>query len=727
MELTNTFEEEQENLFDSYNVLDEDARPDRLSAICMALRCLGVSTEILDKLVEELNNKHKIAGFAPQEWKGYMSVANGFTGVRTGLVTADPDNFSNILRQARKALPELQGEDSVLATLRRAKVHHEIFVDLRSGTVLVKADVGTSAALYNPAGDISACSEGFGNLVSVTATPYKTMSMVKDFVPKFALASYLMQVMSPNDKLILGKAHTGLALLADDINKYQNATSLGFTKNFDLVRNPLPKDVSPKAHVLNLDERLASKKNLFPQFVELVRGAKVTQNLIAACDKLKTVLTSLQPIPDPEGKRSVLYAAPAGGPQEFWNAIALLRVFRDKAANATKMGAAIGGAHHAEVIRKQLVPMRFLGFIDDQSLYGTKYVGSTEWEMGHIIRDNKYVVPVVSGAIDSAAFYEHFKAYNREPIPYGADVKRYLVGCGDSNIVRVQGIKGIFMDINDIPDVPDVRVKNALEYEWLPDDIVFSDVFVKDPVARVYWKTVNQAAYADAKAESGVKAQTSLTAFERTFCMIDWLVRRKVREFCAKLILEPCNAFTAFVEAAKGYKLMWFPGGRGHNGEVYVHFRMLEEGEEAEEFTELTMQTIVRQYLGVALASAVSRLVCALTFKVDLPPLSNLMMPVTFDKDGRRHKVVTKTTWVDVWPTVKVKPTLGVAFKTTDIEDEGVAEGFGGKIEADVEGEGQEVGEYPPLPPAQPQPVVGAPPTPVVIEQDIVQVFADED
>jgi len=206
--------------------------------------------------------------------------------------------------------------------------------------------------------------------------------------------------------------------------------------------------------------------------------------------------------------------------------------------DASKHPTATGGAHFCEVLRKQIIALEAMGV-----MYCPPAIGEVLGKCG--IKLNRY---------------EH------------TDAKKVIfVGAGDKNITYVDGIKARFVD----------KV-TAKQYDILCEDFDSIDLkehvdsrFFSDAMASVGF--IQNVVLKSANS-GGAIGSVPVTEFKRSWYFAERLAVAEVHEFCVKIVVDedPCEKFTTFL---KHYDVEFFPGGRGHNMEMFLRCIRREDGD----------------------------------------------------------------------------------------------------------------------------------------------------
>jgi len=305
------------------------------------------------------------------------------------------------------------------------------------------------------------------------------------------------------------------------------------------------------------------------------------------------------------------------------------------------VGVGYGTDHSTEVLRKQYIPLEMLGFVKTESAKGSVV---TEGE------DGGYFMTVSS----NEQRYTNIRILYDEVLPsVPSTARRFFVGCGDSNAHMIAGIDCTLINIKNC-DVPNVLVADALSYGWNPDDIIFCDGYATHESCTKYYSRLNSSSTSNVSGSGeGVKAGTTLSEFQLTWCFAEYFMSKGVKYFSVKILLEPdASLIPKLVLLHNAYHCVWSMGGRGHNGEVFLtcHKR---GGSSTVQYTELAMRLIVYRYLCYAVSCNIGRFISIRLMKLVVPPIASFIQPRTYDVSGKcasRYDIKLS----ELWPTIKL-------------------------------------------------------------------------
>jgi hypothetical protein len=506
---------------------------DPISALLMALRLTGISTQLLDNLRGEICSQNFAPSFKKDVWQSHLGTASLFTGKVMGTVTYDPVSYVYITSPSKTKYPELQAEPNIMSVFKRSKVSCNVFVDLSTGSVTLKGAGRDVTAYFNKAGDVIGASHTFPVVSGTTATPYRSPSRVSDLIPKYVWGSVMSRPFTEKDANDIAKVSVDLCQVMQALVPCRARYLTEMRNNLKLVTNPL--SGNPSAQVLELDGRLNGFGNL-PRFMEDWRKSISlhTTKLVALADSFisfKSVRVAEINFVVPAPRTTILnlqiandiFRGMRGGP----------------AADATKFSSLCGGSNTAGVVRKQFVPLRMLGFIDVSELKTSKRVNVDANSPLAVTFGEQSVVTAIEDYVHGG---EWDRVLQTRSVPKAPELenggKRYLVGCGDSNIHYVAGLSATMMDVKAVPHARQFICKNALEFDFNPADYAFSDAYCKDIVARTYWASEFPEEYNfDVHDGESARAGTSLDPFELTFCFAHRFMKRGLKAFSAKVHL----------------------------------------------------------------------------------------------------------------------------------------------------------------------------------------------
>jgi len=634
---------------------------DPISALLMALRLTGISTQLLEELKREISSQNFAPSFKKDVWQSHLGTASLFTGKVVGSVTYDPVSYVYITSPSKTKYPELQAEPNIMSVFKRSKVSCNVFIDLSTGNVTLKGAGRDVTAYFNKAGDVIGASHTFPVVSGATATPYRSPSRVPDIIPKYVWGSVMSRPFTEKDANDIAKVSVDLCQVMQALVPCRARYLTEMRNNLKLVTNAL--SGNPSVQVLELDGRLNSFGNL-PRFMGDWRKSIElhTTKLVALADSFisfKSVRVAEINFVVPSPRTTILNLQIAND------------IFRNMrggpASDATKFSSLCGGSNTAGVVRKQFVPLRMLGFIDASELKTSRRVTvGTNSPLAVMFGDQ--------GVVTDIEDYTHGDEWDRvlqtRFVPKAPkledDGKRYLVGCGDSNIHYVAGLSAIMMDVKAVPHARQFICKNALEFDFKPADQAFSDAYCKDIVARTYWATEFPDEYNfDVHEGESARAGTSLDPFELTFCFAHRFMKCGLKAFSVKVHF--CNIgrrWDVLVDLFNKYHVVITLGGRVHNGEVYLTCFLLPE-EPVDQYEREGVEAIVLRYAGAALASNIHRYISELRGSVSAPKASFWKLPTTYTSKGVPKSVTTVGDGTNIfevmWPTIRVTPTLWAA------------------------------------------------------------------
>jgi len=267
-----------------------------------------------------------------------------------------------------------------------------------------------------------------------------------------------------------------------------------------------------------------------------------------------------------------------------FNAIDLLRSFRSKDEDGTKHGFWSLGSHAAEVLRKQIVPLSVLGLYKSEGPQGV------------------------------------------------------IVGAGDSNLPFVKGLNALLTDVRANESLGVVKF-DALIDKIDPAKVYFSDAYASSAAASEYWSTRVPDHISVRSGANGTSVGTTpMTPFLLSFCFAHRFAESGVESFAAKVILgEESVSYLAALNAK--YVIHIFPGGRGHNCEVFLRCLKRTEDNPYTRYGPLSegnWRAILVKYVHIAVSVNLRRLRAELTFDLTRYAIPPFVMPgVFYMADGK--------------------------------------------------------------------------------------------
>jgi len=230
--------------------------------------------------------------------------------------------------------------------------------------------------------------------------------------------------------------------------------------------------------------------------------------------------------------------------------------------------------------------------------------------------------------------------------------KRFFVGCGDANMTAVRGLNCILVD-NKI-SAAGVLDLDALTHAWDSKDVIFCDAMVKESDCRTFWST-----RAGSEVHSGqnnkLSAKEVINEFDRTICFPFVFAKCKVRLFCCKVVICSSSRIeTVLLDLTKNYDFVFFPGGRNHNGEVYIVF-CRKEADAGWSIQQL--RAVLMKYACTFLGGSLLRMASQVGGKFVLSPVSPCFLPTRFSL--RNGKIGMKNVEIPIdvlWPMISVVP-----------------------------------------------------------------------
>jgi hypothetical protein len=559
--------ENPQNYNDWYGVEERDAGAtiSVLSILPMLLSAFNVKDSLIGQVMKDLDEKRNLAsrGIPDALMNNISKLLSGYDGTKGGgKISCDVAKLPNVMVPlGKKPLKDAQNQKNILSDIMRAGLHGKVWVDLRENTIRLESADGSHQDVikYDKSGAIS--------FTSVNAMSRIGMSCSRLYDGKNG--NYMYGAVATCNGPNFDTGMTTLAKIGGNIGAVVSHARKNIQKFSDFVRSHVSLE-GKDAHaagliILDHVEGKDFYKN-YQRFSSEIVGP--TGEFQSYEDFLNMIAKDVQ-----SGKQLKSLAIMSAFCEEA-------KKLRRPAEDATKI-VMYGGPNFFGTIRKQVVPLRKMGFFSEPN--------------------------------------------------DGEDKTRYLViGVGRDNLGYLKGLRGELSDLK--PDESqNVKQKNLFssrDFANFNDCVVFSDVYLQEDFVREL--------YPDKFGREGGtgKAKVPVRAFHRCIAVAEHIKSKGSKDFCVKMFLEPNLSeqdYSWLASTFEDCKIELYPGGRGHNFEWYIRAQVQESGAGP---TVTAWQKAVIRAARVATVVTLQRIAAEVVHKYVPLSMCEYFAPYTLLRDG---------------------------------------------------------------------------------------------
>jgi hypothetical protein len=424
------------------------------------------------------------------------------------------------------------------------KLPNEVRYDPIKREVMVKAGESVATARFSRTGEVLGATDGFSSLTSLSVCP---SPFVVNHKVSLRYTESAVASVNVNVAPVVKEITTIDIELGSTIEKFY-----GIKKKLNSMIDPA-KIVAKRPGSGKAEER--------ERVIELNLGENRAgmNGYIGKCAPIVATLRTLSnKYRSLQGPKSI---------DGLTNLVGAMRALRVKSEDATKHMPYVGGPLFASIVYKQITAARLIGIYDPNST---------------------------------------------DPVPLLYDDQNYRVpgpiffGCGDKNAAYIKGFRANYIEYKH--NNASSLVYDIMEYKFLEDDVVLSDVFLSD-----------QYKGKEVTSEKGSAARTPKTAFECTYPVVELLVAQRVKLFSVKVILGKLKEqdYEKMAQLFNQYIVTVSMGGRHHNMEVFLTCSI--RNESVVLFKAGDIRKVVGQIASYAVSVGINRIIMEATLQYEHP------------------------------------------------------------------------------------------------------------
>jgi len=545
---------------------------DPISALVAFFRLYGVSTTILDPVVASIISLQKTPNRDVGKFKALLTMANNWNGNTNGVVSYDLNVIARHQKESRVPKEDLAYLKSPIEKFVGKGRNGVVFNQSRRTVTTLGERNDTFEYAYH--GDVQQADRtGLGTLGLVWSLP---TVWAKEYVLRYI---YSARTNANADQVTVAanvkRLDPTLGLMMDECRKMRDAL-------VQATRTDDKTIIGQEAVSKYLDLTLTGMRYLTGYSAHLekvvVRFGNKDLGLVPALTQMRI---------DYFGGKG-----PVKRPETLFELADLLKVGRAKCEDGTKMNP-LGGPNFGTVLTKQAM----LGVVMEKFAQLKPDLTFDEIELPPLyVQDSKDRAPTT-----------------------------LFFGAGEANVTYMKQLSAHYFDIN-VSAGPSY-IKDFFEMELLPDDVVMSDIKL---TSTQYLNRFKETKYSVPR-NKAVGGNKRVSDFETTYCVVRHLVDRGVKKFGVKVLLGHMveENFIEISELHRNYAVVWFMGGRHHNGEIYMVCTALAQPRNPP-VSPSNVEVIVGRYMSVAISVSIARLTAELTFKEVKTEYPDIALPGSY-------------------------------------------------------------------------------------------------